>query len=45
MKFDSLFIINGIHKDEFLNLPIENYDRILDKYKARTNYYQNRLNW
>ena len=23
----------------------ENYDRILDKYKAKTNYYQNRLNW
>ena len=45
MKFDSLFITNGIHKDEFLNLPIENYDKVLDKYKAKTNYYQNRLNW
>ena len=45
MRFDSLFIINGIHKDEFLNLPVENYDKILDKYKTKTNYYQKRLNW
>ena len=45
MGIDSLFIINGIHKDEFLNLPIENYDKILDKYKTKTNYYQKRLNW
>jgi len=45
MKFDSLFITNGVHKDEFLNLPIENYDKILDKYKTKTNYYQKSLNW
>ena len=45
MKFDSLFIINGIHRNEFLNLPKENYDKILDKYKTKTNYYQKRLNW
>ena len=32
MKFDSLFITNGIHKNEFLNLPIKNYDKILKKY-------------
>jgi len=45
MKLDSLFIINGIHKDEFKNLPIENYDKILWKYKTITNYYQKMLNW
>ena len=45
MKFDSLFITNGIHKSEFLNLPLENYDKILNKYKAKTNYYQERLTW
>jgi len=45
MKFDSLFITHGIHKDEFLNLPIENYDKILEKYNTKTNYYQERLMW
>ena len=45
MGFDSLFIINGIHKDEFLNLKLENYDKILEKYKTKTNYYQDRLTW
>jgi len=45
MKFDSLFITHGIHRDEFLNLPIENYDKILKKYKTKTDYYQKRLTW
>ena len=45
MKFDSLFITNGIHKNEFLNLPIKNYDKILKKYKTKTNYYQEKLSW
>ena len=45
MKFDSLFITNGIHKDEFLNLQLQNYDKILEKYGAKTNYYQERLAW
>ena len=45
MMFDSLFITNGIHKNEFLNLPPENYDKILDKYGVRTNYYLERLIW
>ena len=45
MKFDSLFITNGIHRDEFLNLPQKNYDKILNKYDATTNYYQDRLSW
>jgi len=45
MNFDSLFIINGIHKSEFLDLSVENYDKILGKYKTKTNYYQERLTW
>ena len=45
MNFDSLFVTDGIHKDEFINLPIEDYDKILEKYKAKTNYYQERLIW
>ena len=45
MKFDSLFITGGIHKKEFLNLAAEKYDKVLDKYKSRTNYYQESLSW
>jgi len=45
MKFDSLFITSGIHKNEFLNLSAENYDKVLEKYKAKTNYYQEKLVW
>jgi len=45
MKFDSLFITGGIHKKEFLNIPVENYDKVLSKYKTKTNYYQEKLNW
>ena len=45
MKFDSLFIIGGIHKKEFLNLTKKNYDEVLKKYKAEVNYYQERLCW
>ena len=45
MRFDSLFIIDGIHKKEFLNLSVENYDKVLKRYKTETNYYQERLSW
>ena len=45
MKFDSLFITNGIHRKEFLNLLPKNYDKILDKYRTKANYYQKRLVW
>ena len=45
MQFDSLFITSGIHKNEFLNLSIQNYDKILEKYGTKTNYYQERLIW
>ena len=45
MSLDSLFITNGIHKNEFLNLSLQNYDKILEKYGTKTNYYQERLTW
>jgi len=45
MKFDSLLIIDGIHKNEFLKSEIKNYDKILKKYKTKTDYYQERLAW
>ena len=45
MNFDSLFIINGIHKNEFLSVTSQNYDKILEKYGTKTNYYQERLIW
>ena len=35
----------GIHKKEFNNLAIDDYDKILDKYKTKTNYYQEKLIW
>ena len=45
MNFDSLFITNGIHKKEFLSLPLKNYDKVLETYKTKTNYYQKNLKW
>ncbi len=45
MNFKSLFITNGIHKKDFLNLPIKDYDKVLDKYRAKTNYYLEKLIW
>ena len=45
MKFDSLFIIDGVHKEEFLNLESKNYDKILKKYGVKTDYYQKKLSW
>ena len=45
MNFDSLFITGGIHKSEFSNYNNKNYDKILDKYQAKTNYYQEKLIW
>ena len=45
MKFDSLFITSVIHKDKFFDLSLQNYDKILEKYEVKTNYYQERLTW
>ena len=45
MKLDSLFVIGGIHKKEFFNLSLKDYDKVLAKYKTQTNFYLERLNW
>ena len=45
MKFDSLFITGGIHKSEFIDLKVDDYDKILENYKVKTNYYQEELTW
>ena len=45
MHYDSLFIKNGIHIDEFKNLTSDNFDKIFNKYKVKINYYQNHLSW
>ena len=45
MKYDSLFITGGVHKDEFLNLSVDKYDKILEQYKIKTDYYQEKLTW
>ena len=45
MKFDSLFITGGIHKKEFTNLSLKNYEKVFKKYKVKTNYYQKELTW
>ena len=45
MNFDSLFIINGVHREEFINTKIQNYDKVLEKYGSKTNYYQEKLTW
>ena len=45
MNLDSLLVTNGIHKDEFTNVELKNYDQVLNKYKSKTNYYQKMLSW
>ena len=45
MGLDSLFITNGIHNKDFKNLKLKNYDKVLEKHKVKTNYYQKRLAW
>ena len=45
MKLDSLLITGGVHKVDFLNLPQNDYDKMLDTYEAKANYYQESLNW
>ena len=45
MKFDSLFILSGIHKKEFLSISEKNYDKVLASYDAKSTYYQERLSW
>ena len=45
MNLDSLLIIDGVHKMEFINESTKSYDNVLDKYEVKTNYYQEKLVW
>ena len=42
MNYDSLFITEGIHKNEIQN---EGIDNVLKKYDVKTTYYQSALKW
>jgi len=41
-NFDSLFITNGIHREEIKN---ENFEKTIKKYNARVEYVQSKLKW
>ena len=43
IKQDSLFIIDGVHKNEIKQL--DNLSNILKKYNVETNFIQEKLNW
>ena len=45
MKLDSLLITGGIHKKEFFNLPLKDYEKVLENYGTKASYYQEQLNW
>ena len=43
LKIDSIFITNGVHRNEFNN---ENdLKNLLERYKVKANYFQNSLTW
>ena len=42
LNYDSLFITNGIHKNEVKNDGIES---VLKKYNVTSTYYQSKLKW
>ena len=43
IKQDSLFILDGIHKQEIKNLG--SIDSVIKKYEVRANFIQSQLNW
>ncbi len=43
LKIDSIFISNGVHRDEFKNE--EELKKLLEKYKVKTDYFQSELTW
>ena len=45
MKFDSLFILNGVHRDYFSRDDVSNLDSLLKKLNLKINYYQFQLKW
>ena len=45
MKFHSLLILNGIHKEEFKDRELNSINEVLKKYRVTVNYYQDELIW
>jgi HAD superfamily hydrolase (TIGR01459 family) len=45
MNYDSLFIVNGIHKGEFEDKDPDSLKKILKKYNVSINFYQKKLIW
>lgn len=45
MNYDSLLIIDGIHKNEFKNTDFNNVQRIFSKYNVTANFIQKKLEW
>ena len=45
MKYDSLLIVDGIHKNEFKNTDFDNVQRIFSKYNVTANFIQKKLEW
>ena len=43
LKLESLFITNGVHREE-LN-KTDNLDTLFKKYKVKTDFYQKELTW
>ncbi len=43
LKIDSLFISNGVHRNEINN--DKDLSDLIKKYKVSTNYVQNNLKW
>ena len=45
MNYDSLLIIDGIHKNEFKNTDFNNVQKIFSKYNVTANFIQKKLEW
>ena len=43
LNIDSIFISNGVHRDEFKDNS--ELDKLLKKYKVTANYFQRELTW
>ena len=45
MKYDSLFILNGVHRDYFSSKDTSNLNQLLKKFNLNVNYHQFELEW
>jgi len=45
MNYDSLFILNGIHQNEFMDENSDSFKNILTKHNVSINFYQKKLTW